>query len=233
MVTDILPKPVLDNLTGEPTTEYMREFNRAAGAAAWGQNLSKLVEAASFKDDECFDSFVRGWADARRSRGRPAGDQANSAIESRYRFHASEQQKEETILGNLIRNGNVVPGGVTVLPDGLKPSGVFIAPNANPARKDDGGKLPIMQGALARFPRAIAAVAEISQFGAKKYGTYDGWETAENAFTRYRDALHRHEIARLRGERVDPESGLMHLAHFAWGALATLELALREEEKGK
>ena len=103
----------------------------------------------------------------------------------------------------------------------------------SPARKDDGGKLPIMQGALGRFPRAIAAVAEISQFGAQKYGTYDGWETVENAFTRYRDAMHRHEIARLRGERVDPESGLMHLAHFAWGALATLELALREEEKGK
>jgi hypothetical protein len=30
---------------------------------------------------------------------------------------------------------------------------------------------------------------------------------------------------------VDPDSGLLHAAHTAWGALARLELILREKEK--
>ena len=40
----------------------------------------------------------------------------------------------------------------------------------------------------------------------------------------------RHLLKEGSGERLDPDSGLMHAAHTAWGALARLELILREEE---
>jgi len=98
----------------------------------------------------------------------------------------------------------------------------------SPNVKHDGGKLPILEGFLERFPRAVEAVAGISAFGRLKYGTFDGWAAVENAFVRYRSAMHRHELARLREEEYDLESRLLHLAHHAWGSMATLELYLRD-----
>jgi hypothetical protein len=35
------------------------------------------------------------------------------------------------------------------------------------------------------------------------------------------------------GQKLDEESKLLHLAHKAWGALAVLDLALREAEKNR
>jgi hypothetical protein len=40
----------------------------------------------------------------------------------------------------------------------------------------------------------------------------------------------RHALKQAMGEDVDPDSKLFHLAHEAWGALATLELFLREQK---
>ena len=38
----------------------------------------------------------------------------------------------------------------------------------------------------------------------------------------------RHLLAEMRGEDVDPDTGLLHAAHTAWNALARLDLMLRE-----
>lgn len=98
------------------------------------------------------------------------------------------------------------------------------------AIKYDGGKPSVFQGVIKYFPRALWAVAEISTFGAKKYA-WSGWEGVEDGYNRYKDAQFRHALLEAMGEQNDPDSKLEHLAHEAWGALATLELYLRNKDK--
>lgn len=97
------------------------------------------------------------------------------------------------------------------------------------AVKYDGGKPCSFRGAIQYFPRAITAVAEISTFGASKYA-WNGWESVPDGIARYSDAMVRHLLKEGAGEVLDNDSGLKHAAHAAWGALARLELMLREEE---
>jgi len=99
----------------------------------------------------------------------------------------------------------------------------------NGAKKHDIGKAPMMQGCIERFPRAMHQIALVSEYGQRKYGTYDGWEKLDDAFNRYNDAMGRHTLLRrTEGEYDVYDSGLPHLAQRAWNALATLELAIRE-----
>lgn len=100
------------------------------------------------------------------------------------------------------------------------------------AVKYDGGKPCTYRGVVEYFPRAVTAVAEVSTFGAKKYA-WAGWEAVDDGINRYSDAMVRHLFKEGAGEVVDPDSGLLHAAHLAWGALARLELILREKERGK
>lgn len=95
------------------------------------------------------------------------------------------------------------------------------------AIKYDAGKPAVWQGLINYFPRALWKVSEISTFGAQKYA-WNGWEDVQNGFNRYRDAQFRHALKEAMGETIDPDSQLEHLAHEAWGALASLELYLRE-----
>ncbi len=107
------------------------------------------------------------------------------------------------------------------LPEGFAPD--------DGVKKFDGGKAPIMQGCIGRFPLAIEQIARVSEYGQRKYGTYDGWEKLPDAANRYSDAMGRHIVLRRsEGEYDEKDSGLPHLAQVAWNVLATLELALRE-----
>ncbi len=100
------------------------------------------------------------------------------------------------------------------------------APAGDPvhAQKKDAGKLPIFRGVYQYFSRALLSVAAVSLMGFNKYGAWGGWRKVPDAKARYSDALLRHLAADAQGERLDPESGLPHLAHAAWNALAILEL---------
>lgn len=100
---------------------------------------------------------------------------------------------------------------------------------ASGAIKYDAGKAPIYRGGLAYFPRAIAAVASVSAFGASKYA-WKGWESVDDGYNRYSDALVRHLGYEAEGEDLDPDSGLPHAAHAAWNALARLELYLKDKD---
>lgn len=97
------------------------------------------------------------------------------------------------------------------------------------AIKYDGGKPGIWRGIINYFPRALWAVGEISTFGAEKYA-WDGWADVKQGYERYRDAQFRHALKEAMGEEVDPDSEKYHLAHEAWGALASLELYLRNKK---
>lgn len=81
------------------------------------------------------------------------------------------------------------------------------------------------------FANAILAVAEVGTFGASKYSP-KGWLSVPNGIERYDDAMLRHFLKEQAGELRDKDSGLLHRAHFAWNALATLELKLRGENNG-
>lgn len=55
------------------------------------------------------------------------------------------------------------------------------------------------------------ALLAVLEFGAKKYAP-DNWKHVQHGETRYTDALERHLDAIKRGERLDPDSGLPHIA---------------------
>lgn len=77
-------------------------------------------------------------------------------------------------------------------------------------RKDDKDKPP-----MHLIPTApLLWVAKVLGFGRSKYGA-NNWQKLENASQRYYDAAIRHLFAWQRGERLDSESGLPHLAHAA------------------
>lgn len=120
--------------------------------------------------------------------------------------------------------------------DRLAPSGFGIAPagDTGHARKLDMGKPPIAQGFIKYFARAMVAVSFVSEYGSRKYARPEnpyslGWQDVQNGEGRFADADARHRVKAfpfLEGN-YDRESGLAHLAHKAWNALAELELALK------
>jgi len=75
-------------------------------------------------------------------------------------------------------------------------------------RKYDGNKSEY--GLLPPF--ALEETVKVLTFGAQKYER-DNWKKVPDSKRRYFDALQRHTWAWKKGEQVDPESGLHHLAH--------------------
>ena len=102
----------------------------------------------------------------------------------------------------------------------------------NPPVKDmkfDGGKL-LAHIIFEDFPDAIKEVVRVATFGAQKYAR-SSWKTVPNGLQRYTDAKARHFLESAAGVDLDDESGLDHLAHEAWNALATLQLKLEAKKK--
>lgn len=70
----------------------------------------------------------------------------------------------------------------------------------------------------------IQAVTAIREYGCSKYHDPDNWRKVEAQ--RYRDALYRHWLAYLNGERNDPESGYPHLWHLACNVAFLIEMEM-------
>lgn len=86
-------------------------------------------------------------------------------------------------------------------------------------RKDDAGKLP-----YDLLPwGAVAQVVAVLQYGAKKYAP-DNWRQVKDWRRRYFSAACRHLVSWVTGEKLDPETGLHHLAHAACCVLFMIEL---------
>lgn len=96
-------------------------------------------------------------------------------------------------------------------------------------RKDDQGK-PRAGLVLSEFALALEGVIQAGTFGASKYSD-KGWRLVANAKSRYHDAMLRHYLAHAKGEELDPETGLSHLKHFVWNALAYLHFEMVEKEE--
>lgn len=96
-----------------------------------------------------------------------------------------------------------------------------------PGSKLDNGK-PRVGLVMSGFANALLEVSRVGTFGAKKY-TDDGWLSVPDGQARYEDALLRHTLYATMDD-TDPDSGLTHLGHRAWCALAVLELYLRDRK---
>lgn len=93
--------------------------------------------------------------------------------------------------------------------------------------KLDADKIDYYSLFLDYFPRAVTAVAYVSEYGARKYHL-KGWEKVPNGYVRYSAADVRHIMKEMMGEQFDDsDSGLSHAAQHAWNAMARLELALQ------
>ena len=101
--------------------------------------------------------------------------------------------------------------------------------------KDDAEKLWGYTGVDNYFPRALKALANLSQAGAKKYA-WGGAHDVPNGIERYRNAEWRHRIEIGKGNDIDEDisryatSPVTHQTSRAWNLLMALELELREQE---
>ena len=67
-------------------------------------------------------------------------------------------------------------------------------------------------------PFAYLELIKVYTFGVKKY---DDWNWAKGIkYSRIIGALLRHTFYWLAGEKIDPETGIHHMAHAAWNCLA-------------
>ena len=69
---------------------------------------------------------------------------------------------------------------------------------------------------------AVEEINKVLEFGAKKYAAHN-WQQGEGfRYTRVLNSLLRHVFAYMRGEDLDPESGLSHMAHAGCNVLFIL-----------
>lgn len=98
----------------------------------------------------------------------------------------------------------------------------------NQLAKADAGKPK-----LTLVPRQIIFdIAEVREYGNKKYGNPENWKDVE--IERYRDAAYRHFMAYLDNPYgADEESGIRHLKHLACNIafLCELENPMRRKEE--
>ena len=78
-------------------------------------------------------------------------------------------------------------------------------------------------------PKAIMEVAKVLTFGAEKYGA-ENWKELEDLQNRYLAGALRHIFAHMDGEKLDPETGLSHMAHALCCLLFKLEIELEDGE---
>lgn len=93
--------------------------------------------------------------------------------------------------------------------------------------KFDGKKVPVADFLL-DFAPEIMEVAKVWKFGADKYAK-SNWKKVENGKERYMNALFRH-LLQSEIEPTDSESGMLHLVHAVFNALATLHFEMEERK---
>lgn len=100
-----------------------------------------------------------------------------------------------------------------------------------PGKKESDGKLPMDKMISIQFPKALEAICRATLFGHNKYKDFDidflNFKRVEGGSQTYADALQRHNLSK---SDKDSESGLPHIFHKAWNALAELELWIEENE---
>lgn len=76
----------------------------------------------------------------------------------------------------------------------------------------------------------LEEIARVLTFGTIKYKE-NSWQGIKGAEKRYKGALLRHLAAIDKGEKYDPESGLLHMSHVACNSMFLLYFALKESKE--
>lgn len=79
-------------------------------------------------------------------------------------------------------------------------------------------------------PNAIESVIKILTFGAQKYSR-DGWKSLDDLHRRYLNACLRHLLEYQKGNPIDDESGMPHLAHAVCSLLFVLETDIVKDDE--
>jgi hypothetical protein len=77
---------------------------------------------------------------------------------------------------------------------------------------------------------ALNDTVRVITFGAKKYGP-NNWQAVKDGPNRYLAAALRHIVALQDGEKLDPESGIPHVAHAITNLVFVSELARKANDK--
>ena len=151
------------------------------------------------------------------------------------------RERSKTVVS---REGEVMPG-ISSAEEAMKDAAARFSESLTPSldaiqvEVDPLGKLANQPGAkldagknrlslvLGGFADSLWDVGSVGTFGAKKY-TDNGWKEVPDAKSRYLDAMYRHLLKHEKGEFLDADSGLPHLAHAAWNVLAVLQLTKNE-----
>lgn len=83
----------------------------------------------------------------------------------------------------------------------------------------------------------IEDIVRVYTAGAEKYGD-NNWQNLDNGYQRYKAALLRHLLEYEKGNRIDEDTGCLHVAQIAWNAIAMLyydkhDKGIRHESKNK
>lgn len=108
-------------------------------------------------------------------------------------------------------------GEVSVPVEDIEREEAWEAMNKQEAKADAGKPRPTLVPVS-----LIEAVASIREYGVAKYHDPENWKKVEPQ--RYKDAACRHWLAYIKGEKLDPESGLPHLHHCACNLAFLIEM---------
>lgn len=138
------------------------------------------------------------------------------------------KDKNGNVLGNILKNAaERANGHCTSFAEESPKEAAFIMgyeiiedepPAADQDAKADKGK----QRPTLVPVSLIKAVGAVREYGCEKYHDPENWRNVEPQ--RYCDALYRHWLAHLEGEKVDKESGLPHLWHLACNVAFLIEM---------
>lgn len=112
----------------------------------------------------------------------------------------------------------------TCLPTRVNATDTNVGHNDQEAKADGGKMRPLLVA-----QELIRAVGAIREYGCKKYHDPENWKKV--APDRYKNALYRHWLAYLDGEKCDSESGLPHLWHLACNAMFLIVMEWENDRK--
>jgi hypothetical protein len=132
-----------------------------------------------------------------------------------------------------IWNGNIPPQVKEVYENMVNnfENGLENAEKETEGQKHNEGKLPIDIMLTVQFPKAIQAICKATLFGHEKYKETDkdwlNYKRVRGGSTTYANAGQRHNFNK---SGKDEQSGLPHIIHKCWNAMAELELWIEENK---
>lgn len=229
-----------------PTNTVKTIFEKVQDSTLTPEVYKKVIESANKIQEKIVNNInLPSWLEISQHFGNQTEEQKESletynAIvghSTRHKAGKPEDQKTQTVSNDLRSqapqqkcNENVLLGNSPVFD--LKDSAKQIRNCLMLGVKNNEGKLPLDIMITRQFPKALEAICKATEFGHNYYKETDldylNYKRVEGGSQAYADALQRHSMNKA---GKDEKSGLPHIYHKAWNALAELELWIEENEK--